>query len=465
MVIIVVMTLNFLYLVDPASVSSKLLVFLYDYVMFYIFVIFLLFIYLVVVLLRDFSFKRSYRIDTILYGFIIIFLWILILIQLVFFIFYFLYFLIYRYLWLKKYVYLLLTPLINFIEKNNFIQEVINDFRKYVRRMLLFFFNLCESFCFRNFWRVKVLNNFILFYFYLSRIGYLFILLFFYFLKVGHSCLNWVVCIWSILLVNRIYIYIYIFLYGFKRIYIKNRYFDYMLLDLNELVIFFDLKTKNKIERFIYCCYNPIFLVGSKNYFDLYFNIYDRILNNIRWSSKLYAYSINVSFLLELVWTLIPTLILFFIAVPSFWILFCIDELVNPLVTIKCIGNQWYWVYEYGGTGLRVDSYMIWPNEGKFGHLRLLEVDDWLRCPVRVPLRFVVTSSDVIHSWAVPAFGIKVDGIPGRLNQVSFYGTRTGFFFGQCSELCGVNHAFMPIMVEVVSVKDFVQYLNLRNLV
>lgn len=172
---------------------------------------------------------------------------------------------------------------------------------------------------------------------------------------------------------------------------------------------------------------------------------------------------IRNSIVLEICWTILPAFVLVLIGIPSYWTLFCIDELINPVVTLKCIGNQWYWTYEYGQFDIQYDSYMIQEDELEWGSFRLLEVDNRVILPVKVPVRVLVTSGDVIHSWAVPAFGVKVDGIPGRLNQFSLYLMRTGVFFGQCSELCGVNHGFMPITVEVVSFLDFVKFLEARG--
>ena len=156
---------------------------------------------------------------------------------------------------------------------------------------------------------------------------------------------------------------------------------------------------------------------------------------------------------LEIIWTVIPTLILIFIAVPSFALLYSMDELHSPTITLKVIGRQWYWTYEYtdlcvetgGLSDIVFDSYMDQDIEG--GLLRLLKTDNDVYLPINFHIRVLVTSSDVIHSWGVPALGIKVDACPGRLNQLSLYISRVGYYFGQCSELCGLNHAFMPISV------------------
>lgn len=159
------------------------------------------------------------------------------------------------------------------------------------------------------------------------------------------------------------------------------------------------------------------------------------------------------SSVLEIVWTIIPAVILLLIAVPSFTLLYSLDEIIAPLVTLKVIGHQWYWSYEYSdylnskGDEISYDSYMVPATDLKKGCFRLLEVDHRVCLPARNHVRVLVTSSDVIHSWAVPALGIKIDATPGRLSQVSVFAKRAGLFFGQCSEICGVNHGFMPIAI------------------
>lgn len=150
---------------------------------------------------------------------------------------------------------------------------------------------------------------------------------------------------------------------------------------------------------------------------------------------------------LEIIWTIIPSIILFVIAIPSFALLYSMEEILEPQVTIKILANQWFWAYEYGNTTLQWDSYLVNESDLVPGELRLLTVDNPLFLPVETNLRLLVTSKDVIHSFAVPSLGLKVDAVPGRLNQLSCYINRTGIFYGQCSELCGVNHAFMPIQV------------------
>lgn len=165
---------------------------------------------------------------------------------------------------------------------------------------------------------------------------------------------------------------------------------------------------------------------------------------------------------LEITWTVAPAILLLFIAGPSFALLYSIDEIVQADITIKVIGHQWYWSYEYSdyilkstGKGIRFDSYMVSEEDLTLGGLRLLEVDHRVKLPINQHIKVIVTSSDVLHSWAVPSLGIKIDACPGRLNQVSLYLLRKGVFYGQCSEICGVNHGFIPIVVESVSRKDY----------
>lgn len=160
---------------------------------------------------------------------------------------------------------------------------------------------------------------------------------------------------------------------------------------------------------------------------------------------------------LEIVWTVLPIFVLFDIAIPSLKILYYIENLQLFVYTFKTIGHQWYWRYEfYNNTSSFIfDSYIINISDLLNDRYRLLDVDNRLVLPVEYPVRNVVTSLDVIHSWALPSFGIKIDAIPGRLNQVILYPLRRGIFFGQCSEICGINHRFIPIVVEVTNLTNF----------
>nr|AVP25602.1 cytochrome c oxidase subunit II [Dyscophus insularis] len=163
---------------------------------------------------------------------------------------------------------------------------------------------------------------------------------------------------------------------------------------------------------------------------------------------------------IEMVWTIMPAIILIVIALPSLRILYLMDEINSPDVTIKTIGHQWYWSYEYSDfIHLNFDSYMIPSTDLNSGQFRLLEVDSRMITPIGSPTRMIITAEDVLHSWAVPTLGVKTDAIPGRLNQSSFIITRPGIFYGQCSEICGANHSFMPIVIEALPLHCFTNWL------
>nr|QJF72849.1 cytochrome c oxidase subunit 2 [Nephus includens] len=165
--------------------------------------------------------------------------------------------------------------------------------------------------------------------------------------------------------------------------------------------------------------------------------------------------------LIELIWTVLPAVTLIFIALPSLKLIYMIEEINNPLLTLKTIGHQWYWSYEYSDfKNVEFDSYMIPMNDMNIFNFRLLEVDNRTMIPYNTQIRLLTSSSDVIHSWTIPSSGIKVDASPGRLNQMSLNFNRTGIFFGQCSEICGSNHSFMPIMIESISPKNFILWLK-----
>nr|ASW34658.1 cytochrome c oxidase subunit II [Quedenfeldtia trachyblepharus] len=158
----------------------------------------------------------------------------------------------------------------------------------------------------------------------------------------------------------------------------------------------------------------------------------------------------------EMIWTMLPAIILVLIALPSLRILYLMDEINNPHLTIKAIGHQWYWTYEYTDYEcLSFDSYMLPTLDLHPGMARLLEVDHHMLVPMESPIRMLVSAEDVLHSWAVPALGIKTDAIPGRLNQTAFTALLPGLFYGQCSEICGANHSFMPIVVESTTLQEF----------
>ncbi len=169
--------------------------------------------------------------------------------------------------------------------------------------------------------------------------------------------------------------------------------------------------------------------------------------------------------LLEVIWTILPAIVLIFISIPSFSLLYSLDELVDPAITLKIIGHQWFWSYEYSdnfyiNNNLNVeaicfDSYMLQLNDLTKGSFRLLEVDNRTCLPTNTNIRFLIGSADVLHSWAVPSLGVKLDACPGRLSETSTFIKRPGTFYGQCSELCGINHGFMPIVIQSVSKLNF----------
>jgi len=170
--------------------------------------------------------------------------------------------------------------------------------------------------------------------------------------------------------------------------------------------------------------------------------------------------------LIELIWTITPALVLIAIAFPSFKLLYLLDEVIDPVITVKGIGNQWFWSYEYSdyvndtGETIEFDSYMVPDSELEPGQLRLLEVDNRVILPVDTHIRFIVTARDVIHSFAVPSLGIKLDALPGRLNQTSVIINREGVFYGQCSELCGILHYAMPIVIQSVSLDKYLAFIS-----
>nr|YP_010956264.1 cytochrome c oxidase subunit II [Kroppcarcinus siderastreicola]WMY25228.1 cytochrome oxidase subunit II [Kroppcarcinus siderastreicola] len=164
---------------------------------------------------------------------------------------------------------------------------------------------------------------------------------------------------------------------------------------------------------------------------------------------------------IEIIWTSIPAVILIFIALPSLRLLYLLDEVNNPSMTLKTIGHQWYWSYEYSDfLNIEFDSYMIPTNEMEQSMFRLLDVDNRTVLPMNTQIRVLITAADVIHSWTLPSLGVKADAISGRLNQTSFLINRPGLFYGQCSEICGANHSFMPIVIESVSINSFLNWIS-----
>lgn len=166
---------------------------------------------------------------------------------------------------------------------------------------------------------------------------------------------------------------------------------------------------------------------------------------------------------LEIVWTLIPALVLIVIAIPSLKLLFFADRIEKADLTLKAIGRQWYWTYEYPEQKIHFDSYMIEDKDLKPGQFRLLEVDNRVIVPVGKVVRLIVTSEDVLHSFAVPALGVKKDAVPGRLNETWFKIEKEGVYYGQCSELCGIKHGFMPIAIEAVSQAAYDEWVSTKK--
>ena len=162
----------------------------------------------------------------------------------------------------------------------------------------------------------------------------------------------------------------------------------------------------------------------------------------------------------EILWTLIPCLILIVMAVPSFKILYKQDTIPKADLTIKAVGYQWYWGYEYPDENIIFESYMIEEKDLKADQPRLLTVDHEVVVPVNKVVKVLITANDVLHAWALPAFGVKRDAVPGRINETWFKAEKEGTYYGQCSELCGIKHAFMPITVKVVSEEDYQEWLS-----
>lgn len=163
---------------------------------------------------------------------------------------------------------------------------------------------------------------------------------------------------------------------------------------------------------------------------------------------------------IEIIWTVIPAIILLFIAFPSLKILYLLEETNKPFISIKTIGHQWYWKYEYSNFNIEFDAYIINQTEINIYNFRLLDTDNRIIVPFNYIIRIIVTAADVLHSWTIPSLGVKVDATPGRLNQLNIIINRSRVFFGQCSEICGANHSFMPITIERISIKYFLKWLN-----
>jgi cytochrome c oxidase subunit 2 len=230
---------------------------------------------------------------------------------------------------------------------------------------------------------------------------------------------------------------------------------------------------KNKKKSFIS---NFSLVFGGFSLFKNIENEMKKGLIHLSLFSKIHKFNHNT--IVETIWTIIPIIIVLSIAIPSFVLMYALDAALDGVITVKVIGHQWYWSYEcefpdvlgylddeidfvndnVNMINIHFDSYMVYTDQLKKGEIRLLEVDKALFLPFRIPVDIVITSVDVIHSWAVPSLGVKVDAVPGRLNHIGVFIERKGVFFGQCSELCGVNHGFMPIKVVSVSYADYINY-------
>nr|QSL98474.1 cytochrome c oxidase subunit II [Mileewa alara] len=165
--------------------------------------------------------------------------------------------------------------------------------------------------------------------------------------------------------------------------------------------------------------------------------------------------------MIELLWTILPSFMLIFIALPSLKILYMMEEINNPLITIKSIGHQWFWSYEYSDfKKMEFDSYMSPMMKPELNKFRLLDVDNRIMLPFQTQTRIIVSSTDVIHSWTIPSLGVKLDALPGRMNQSKIMLNRPGVYYGQCSEICGSNHSFMPIVMESTNMFSFIKWLK-----
>ena len=176
--------------------------------------------------------------------------------------------------------------------------------------------------------------------------------------------------------------------------------------------------------------------------------------------------------IIECIWTIIPAIILVQIAIPSLLLLYILDESIDSVLTIKVLGHQWYWRYEYtdfwsinnsADNLIEFDAYIIPSSDMEPNFFRLLDVDNRTILPYNIHIRILISSADVLHAWTVPSLGVKADAVPGRLNQVKFISQRPGLFYGQCSEICGANHRFIPISIEMINPWVFLNWSLLLN--
>lgn len=254
--------------------------------------------------------------------------------------------------------------------------------------------------------------------------------------------------------------------------YMEGVSYDLGFIDSNTVIADGITQVYNYIHLYLVFLLFFLSIIGITILLRSYFFI--KFLFNIKkFSISKYKYLYNFSIvkfthnvIIEFVWTLIPGLILTIIALPSFILLYSMDEIIEPSMTLKIIGHQWYWEYEYNlydylyneKINESFESWIVQSDELEIGDLRLLETNACPILPNKTHIRAIITSSDVLHAWALPAAGIKIDAVPGRLNQGLLYFYTLGINYGQCSELCGLNHAFMPIKVVITS--DFINYSN-----
>nr|AHF21589.1 cytochrome oxidase c subunit 2 [Allothyrus sp. LamingtonNP-QMS95173] len=166
---------------------------------------------------------------------------------------------------------------------------------------------------------------------------------------------------------------------------------------------------------------------------------------------------------IETIWTILPAITLIFIALPSLRLLYLMEESFMPTLSLKVMGHQWYWSYEYPDFNIKFDSFMIPQNELNINSFLLLDVDNRVIISYNINMRILISSYDVIHAWSISSLGMKMDAVPGRLNQISLFSNRPSIYFGQCSEICGANHSFMPISMEITSIKNFLKWINTMN--
>nr|ASU53090.1 cytochrome oxidase subunit II [Chaitophorus sp. ZMIOZ 14047]ASU53091.1 cytochrome oxidase subunit II [Chaitophorus sp. ZMIOZ 14048]ASU53092.1 cytochrome oxidase subunit II [Chaitophorus sp. ZMIOZ 14070]ASU53093.1 cytochrome oxidase subunit II [Chaitophorus sp. ZMIOZ 14071]ASU53094.1 cytochrome oxidase subunit II [Chaitophorus sp. ZMIOZ 14072]ASU53095.1 cytochrome oxidase subunit II [Chaitophorus sp. ZMIOZ 14107]ASU53096.1 cytochrome oxidase subunit II [Chaitophorus sp. ZMIOZ 14108]ASU5318 len=206
------------------------------------------------------------------------------------------------------------------------------------------------------------------------------------------------------------------------------------------------------MEQLIFFHDHTIFIILMIMFMITYMMIF--IIKN-----KFINIKISENQMIEFIWTILPPIILIFIAMPSLHLLYLMDEIKSPIMTIKIFGHQWFWSYEYSDFfNIEFESYMI--TNSKKENFRLIEVDNKTILPYKFNIRLLISSEDVIHSWTIPSLAIKIDAIPGRMNQINLFMNRPGMYFGQCSEICGINHSFMPIQIESIKLNKFILWIK-----